>query len=74
MSERTKHIAEGDAQFPERSRFFPEDPFSTDPAEWARAYIQSGDVSDVAILYWFMHAMHAARFGVYEADPSAVGD
>lgn len=61
-------------KFPERQRFFPEDPYSTDPVDWARAYIQSGDVSAEAILHWFEHAMHAARCGFYHPDPAEDGD
>lgn len=65
MVERAKHIAASvDDKFPERQRFFPKnDPYSTAPVDWARAYIQSGDVSEMDILQWFEHAMQAARLG-----------
>ena len=74
--ERAKHIAARvDDKFPERQRFYPkDDPHSTDPVDWARAYIQSGDVSEMDILHWFEHAMQAARFGYYHPDPPMDGD
>ena len=76
MSEQAKHIAAGvDDEFTDWKRFCPkDDPYSTDPVVWARAYSQREPVSELDLVYWFAHAMHAARTGYYDPDPPMDGD
>ncbi|WP_397589193.1 hypothetical protein [Sphingorhabdus sp.] len=76
MVERTKHIAARvDDASSEWERFRPkDDPYSTDPVVWARAYNQREPVSEMDLVYWFECAMHAARTGYYDPDPPMDGD
>jgi hypothetical protein len=55
-------------------RYFPTNPHSTDPVDWAQAFLLSEDVSGDAVYIWFENAMHAARFGYYDPDPSMPWD
>lgn len=76
MIERTKHIAASvDAGLDNRDlRYFPSNPYTTDPVEWARAFLLSEDVSDDAVYTWFENAMLTARYGFYHPDPPMDGD
>jgi hypothetical protein len=75
MTERAKHIAAGvDGPETRDLRYFPANPHTTDPVEWARAFILSADKSDEAVLAWFEHAMLTARYGFYHPDPPMDGD
>lgn len=76
MTEQAKHIAAGvDGDDHEWRRFHPkDDPFSTDPVVWARAYAEREPVSELDLVYWFACAMNAARTGYYDPDPPMDGD
>jgi hypothetical protein len=76
MSERAKHIAASvDADLSDSDlRYFPANPHTTDPFDWAHAFILSEDKSDQAVFTWFEHAMLTARHGFYHPDAPMDGD
>jgi hypothetical protein len=75
MTERTKHIAARvDGPDTRDLRYFPPNPHTTDPVDWARAFLLSDDRSDDAIHTWFENAMLTARYGFYHPDPPMDGD
>ena len=48
----------------------PHAPYSTDPVDWARAFLFSGDWrDDVKTLRWFTNAMSAANPDLYAGPP-----
>ena len=76
MVERAKHIAARvDEGLDDRDlRYFPANPDTTDPVDWARAFISSADMSEHAVYQWFNNAMLTARFSFYHPDPPQDGD
>jgi hypothetical protein len=75
VTERAKHIAAGvDGPETRDLRYSPANHSTTDPVEWARAFILSEDKSDQAVYAWFERAMFTARFGFYHPDPPMDGD
>lgn len=76
MAERTQHIAARvDEGLDDRDlRYFPANPDTTDPVDWARAFLISGDMSEHAVYQWFNNAMLTARFDFYHPDPPQDGD
>lgn len=52
-----------------------EDPYSTDPVDWARAFLKSGDWRDeMRTYYWFYGAMHAANPDAEIAEDTSLDD
>lgn len=74
MNERTRHIAASVDDSLYVSKCFPDDAYTTDPVDWALAFIKSGDTSPKAVYEWFANAMLAAREGTYDNDPPMPGD
>jgi hypothetical protein len=60
---RTPHIAAWIDQGRDHDGCRPADqPYSTDPVDWARAFLKSGDWGDEMLTYrWFCNAMRAAN-------------
>lgn len=74
MNDRTKHVA-GRVDAERVLRFCPpEAPDSVCPGEWAHAFLNSEDKSEIAVLLWFTNAMHAARYGDYPPNPLDDGE
>jgi hypothetical protein len=76
MTEQARDIAAavegGDTEW---KRFHPkDDPFSTDPVVWARAYNEREPVSEMDLVAWFACAMNVARTAYYDPDPPMDGD
>jgi hypothetical protein len=59
----TEQHADSDGLEARNLRYFPANPDTTDPSEWAHAFLVSGDVSSDAVYAWFENAMLTARNG-----------